>query len=98
MSRFSKSHNITVGTESLVVVRVLHVKCKDLTYLFSRKHTMDEIISGGKPRNHGLYVAIPDEGTSEALGGMSVGCVERGKRSWDSDRCRKEDLAEVWGI
>jgi propanediol utilization protein len=53
--------------------RALHVKRKDLTSLFGRKDTMDEITSGGKLRNHGLRVAIPDEGTGEALGGMSMG-------------------------
>lgn len=53
--------------------RSLHVKRKDLTSLFGRKGTMDKIISGGKRRNHGLFVAIPDEGTGEAIGGMSMG-------------------------
>ncbi|KUM55391.1 hypothetical protein ACN42_g11896 [Penicillium freii] len=51
--------------------RALHVKRKDLTSLFGRKDTMDEIISGGKRRNHGLCVAIPDEGTGEGIGGSS---------------------------
>lgn len=70
--------------------RGLHVKRKDLTSLFSRKDTIEEIISRGKRRNHGLYAAIPDEGTSEALGGISVGCVDTGRkkgreRLWNSE-------------
>lgn len=70
--------------------RGLHVKRKDLTSLFGRKDTMEEIISGGKRRNHGLCAAIPDEGTSEALGGISVGCVDTGRkrgreRLWNSE-------------
>src|SRR4051812_8487273 len=47
--------------------RALHVKRKDLTSLFGKKDTMDEIISGGKFRNHGLCVAIPDEGPVKPL-------------------------------
>ena len=53
--------------------RALHVKRKDLTSLFGRKDKIDEIISGGKLRNHGLCVAIPGEGTGEAPGDMSMG-------------------------
>lgn len=53
--------------------RALHVKRKDLTSLFGRKDTIIEINSGGERRNPGLCVDIPDEGTGEALGGMSMG-------------------------
>lgn len=64
--------------------RALYVKRKDLTSLFGRKDTMDETISGGKRRNHGLCVAIPDKGTGEAPGGMSRNSAEIG-------RCRGKD-------
>jgi hypothetical protein len=58
-------------------LRALHVKRKDLTSLFRRKETMDELNSGGKRRNHGLCVAIPDEGTGEVLGDISMGLKVR---------------------
>lgn len=56
-----------------ILPKALHVKRKDLTSLFGRKDTMDEIISAGKRRNHGLCAAIADEGAGETLGGMSMG-------------------------
>lgn len=65
--------------------RALYVKRKDLTSLFGRKDTMDEIISEGNRRNHRLCVAIPDEGTGEAPGGMSRNSIETG-------RCRGKDI------
>jgi hypothetical protein len=51
----------------------LYVKCKDLTSLFGKKNIIDKLNSGSKRRNHGLYVAIPGEGTGEALRDMSMG-------------------------
>jgi hypothetical protein len=55
---------------------VLHVKRKDLTSLFRKKDTINEIISGGKRRNHGLCVAIPDEGPCEAIENWYVSELE----------------------
>jgi hypothetical protein len=53
--------------------RALHVKRKDLTSLFGRIDTMNELNSGVKRRNHGLSVVIPNEGTGEALRERSMG-------------------------
>jgi hypothetical protein len=50
-----------------ISLRALQVKRKDLTSLFGKKDTMDEINSGGKLRNHEPSVAISDEGNGEAL-------------------------------
>jgi hypothetical protein len=53
--------------------RALHVKRKDLTSLFGKKDTINEIISGGKRKSP--CVAIPD-GTGEAIEGWYVTCSE----------------------
>jgi hypothetical protein len=39
----------------------LHVKRKDLTSLFGKKDTINEIISGGKRKNHGLCVLLAEQ-------------------------------------
>jgi hypothetical protein len=55
---------------------VLHVKRKDLTSLFGKKDTINEIISGGKRRNHGLCAAIPDGEACEAIESWYVSELE----------------------
>jgi hypothetical protein len=53
-------------------------------FVWQKGHT-DEIISKGKRRNHGLWAAIPDEGTSEAIRFMPVSCVDNGEEKVRKD-------------
>lgn len=71
-NKLAERNTCEVEENGEISPRALHVERKDLTSLFGRKHTIDEMISGGMRRNHGLCVAVPGERTRETLGGMCM--------------------------